>query len=426
MFRKLSIVLLSGWMMMALANVSLAQNAISNPYSSIGIGVVNKNSNGILNGMSGTSYALQSPYYVNFRNPASYAAYDSLSFVADAAASIYVTDLAEGNAVQRNTYARPDYIAIGLPVTRHWRTSVGILPYSTIGYDMEESRMEEDLNLVEYRYTGKGGLNQVYWGNAFRLCKGLSIGLNASYMFGTFYDYRRTEFSEGYFYNTSVNDAFNVKGIHLTGGLQYMFNIKKDHQIGLGVVYSNTAYIWAKENLLINYYSGDYSSVTTYDTALCDNSLRGNLYIPQAVGGGLSYTFKEKLTVAADVTWQNWAKYKFMGHGDSLKNALTTSIGVQFIPDPYSAKFMKRITLRAGARFSTGEFIFQNKPVTEFGVSLGVGIPLTTFTTHSSINFLFEYGKLGTASKNLLQQNYFKFTLCFTLQEKWYQRMKLD
>ena len=166
--------------------------------------------------------------------------------------------------------------------------------------------------------------------------------------------------------------------------------------------------------------------MTTYDTALCDNSLRGNLYIPQAVGGGLSYTFKEKLTVAADVTWQNWAKYKFMGHGDSLKNALTTSIGVQFIPDPYSAKFMKRITLRAGARFSTGEFIFQNKPVTEFGVSLGVGIPLTTFTTHSSINFLFEYGKLGTASKNLLQQNYFKFTLCFTLQEKWYQRMKLD
>ena len=133
MFRKLSIVLLSGWMMMALANVSLAQNAISNPYSSIGIGVVNKNSNGILNGMSGTSYALQSPYYVNFRNPASYAAYDSLSFVADAAASIYVTDLAEGNAVQRNTYARPDYIAIGLPVTRPWGTSVGIFASITHG-----------------------------------------------------------------------------------------------------------------------------------------------------------------------------------------------------------------------------------------------------------------------------------------------------
>ena len=65
-----------------------AQNEISNPYSGFGIGLINSHSNAILDGMGGTSYAMQNPYYINSRNPASYAAFDSLSFTADVAASV--------------------------------------------------------------------------------------------------------------------------------------------------------------------------------------------------------------------------------------------------------------------------------------------------------------------------------------------------
>ena len=427
MFKKHNVRLLFGLLALVLAIPALAQNVISVPYSKIGIGLVNRGANGVLNSMGGTSYAMQNPYYVNFRNPASYAAFDSLSFVADAAASIHTSVLSTDNAVQKNTYARPDYLAIGLPVTRHWRTSIGVVPFSVMGYDMVDNRVIDNVGNVNYEYTGKGGLNQLYWGNAFKLCKGLSIGLNVSYMFGSFYHYRRTEFEGINFYNTNISDAYHLDGIHLTGGLQYLFKVKENHTIGLGVVYGNTAYIWAKEKLLINYFEGSYNAVTTYDTAyFSQEDVRGSLRIPQSVGGGISYSFKEKFTVAADVTWQNWDKYRFMGHGDSLKNSISGSLGVQYIPDPFSPKFFKRIALRAGTRFSTGEIVLHNKPVSEFGVSLGVGIPLTTFNTHSSINILVEYGKLGTTANDLILQNYFRFTLSFTLQEKWYQRMKIE
>ena len=428
MFRKLKATLLFGLTMLVLANASFAQNEISQPYSIFGIGVVNKSSNGILNGMGGTSYAMQSPYYINFRNPASYAAFDSLSFVADIAASIYVSSLisSDVSVSQKNTYVRPDYVAIGLPVTRHWRTSVGIVPYSTVGYDMVDSRTVDPIGKVSYEYSGKGGLNQLYWGNAFRLCKGLSIGLNAAYMFGSIYNSSRTEFSGSYFYNTNITDAYHLDGIYLNAGLQYLFKVKDKHQIGLGAVYGNTAYIWARENLLINYYQGTFSAVTTYDTALCDNTSRGNLHIPQSVGGGISYTYKEKISVAADVTWNNWSHYKFMQHSDSLQDAISASVGFQYVPDPLSPKFFKRLAVRVGAHYSTGEFFLRDKPISEFGVSLGIGIPLTTFNTHSSINLMFEYGKMGTMANELVRQNYFRFTLCFTLQEKWYQRMKIE
>lgn len=196
-----------------LCQVSKAQNDISIPYSSLGVGIVNKASNGILNGMGGTSYAMQDPYYINFRNPASYASFDSLSFVADAAASIYSSNLQSNDIRQKNTYARPDYITIGLPVTRHWRTSVGLVPFSTIGYNVINKKTLENIGDVSYEYSGNGGIHQLYWGNAFRICKGLSIGLNASYMFGSLFNYSNTEFDGGNFYNTHIDDSYYLDGI---------------------------------------------------------------------------------------------------------------------------------------------------------------------------------------------------------------------
>ena len=194
----------------------------------------------------------------------------------------------------------------------------------------------------------------------------------------------------------------------------------------MGAVYSNTAYIWAKEKLLINSYSGSFISTSIYDTVLYKDDLRGTLNIPQSIGAGLSYTFKDKLTVAADVTWQNWANFKFMKPCDSLQNTVMASLGAQFIPDPTSNKFFKKMAFRVGGRYSSGELLLRNKPISEFGVCLGIGVPLTTFNTHSSINILFEYGRTGTLINDLIRQDYFRFSFCFTLQERWYQRVKLD
>ena len=402
------------------------QNEINSPYSSYGIGDINRSSNGILDAMGGVSYGMQNPYYINFRNPASYAAFDSLSFIADVAASVYVSTLYQRNKTQQNTYAQPGYLAIGLPVTRHWRTSLGILPFSSVGYDMETTSEIENIGKVTYNYKGNGGIYQLYWGNAFKICKGLSIGLNASYIFGTVYSYRNTEFDGSNYTNTFISDAYQTKGLYLDAGLQYMFNIGEHHRVGLGLVYSNTAYIWAKEKLLINSYSGTYIETSAYDTLVIQDGVQGKLNIPQSVGGGWSYTYKNKLTVAGDVTWQNWANFQFMRPSDSMKNSISTSFGVQFIPDPFSTKFMKKMNFRLGGKYSSGDLRLRNKPINEFGVCLGVGIPLNTFNTHSSINLMFEYGRSGTVANNLVLQNYFRVALCFILQERWYQRVKLD
>lgn len=413
-------------LVMAFAPLLRAQNEINQPYSSFGVGLVNNSSNGVLDGMGSVSYALQSPYRINFRNPASYAAFDSLSFVADVAASIYVSQLRQDFYTQKNSYAKVAYLSLGVPVTAHWCTSLGVVPFSNVGYDIVDQQNHDQIGGVSYEYVGKGGINQLYWGNAFRLCKGLSLGLNASYMFGSLDYSSNTAFDGENFYNSYILHAYNINGIHLTGGLQYMVDINENHKLGIGATYSNTAYIWAKEKTFIHYYTGSYSSTSTYDTLYLNENAKGRLIIPQAVGAGLSYTYNNKLTVAVDETWSNWKKFSLMGKGDSTKNALTSSVGIQYIPNPLSTKFVQRMSFRVGAKYSTGIFMIQNKPVTEFAVTFGIGLPLNTFNTHSAINLAFEYGRMGSIENNMIRQNYFRFTLNFSLQERWYQRLKMD
>lgn len=403
-----------------------AQNEISSPYSRYGVGIINNNVPGTLHAMGGVSYAMQSNLYINFTNPASYVAFDSLSFIADVAFNIVSSTLRTNELSQRGTYARASYITIGLPVTRRWRTSVGFLPFSDRGYDIVDAKEYDEIGNVRYEYLGDGGMMQLYWGNAFKICKGLSIGLNASYIFGRFTSERYVEFDEDYYYNYRIAQTDLSDGIYLQAGLQYFANINENHRLGLGVVYENSAYIWSKRSELVNHYVGEYNEVIVYDTTSLVPSDKGKMKIPQSAGGGLSYCYKDKILVGADFTWQNWSKYSNMGRGDSLKDACIAKIGLQYIPDPTSGKFGKNIAYRIGAKFSTGYIKLRNTPVDEWAVTVGIGLPLRSYTTKCSMNIMFEYGGMGTLNHNLIRQNYFKFGFNFILQERWYQRVKLE
>lgn len=433
MLKNKRIILVCFCLVIVAGTTCFAQNEISSPYSRYGIGIVNRTPNSSLAAMGGVSYAMQSNGYINFRNPASYVAFDSLSFVGDIAFNVISSYLKSNNLTQKGVIGRLCYISIGLPVTRHWRTSVGFIPFSDRGYNITDSRDLKDIGIVNYKYTGEGGLMQLYWGNAFKLYKGLSIGVNLSYLFGTLSSTRYEEFKGDYYYNYRIAQNDNADGIYVQAGLQYMAEIGEHHKLGVGVVYENSAYIWMKRNLLVNNYTSEYSSVSTYDTTYAVLNQKGSMRIPQSVGGGLSYSYKDKLLVGVDLSWQNWQNYSLRWQNssaqtsvDSLKNAFVANVGLQFVPDPTSGNFGKNIAIRFGARYSTGYIQVRNTPITEFSVSAGIGLPFRTFNSKCSINILLEYGGMGSLRNDLVRQNYFRIGLNLILVERWYQRVKLE
>ncbi|MDR0207133.1 MAG: hypothetical protein LBI45_07765 [Bacteroidales bacterium] len=408
---------------------SFAQNETNNPYSGFGLGSVAPRSNVSLNSMGGVGYALQNPYYINFKNPASYAAFDSLSFIADLSFGVVNQQLNTYSQSQEDIFTQLGYLTIGVPVMKFWRMSAGIIPFSDVGYGITDTTYTEHFGKVDRRFTGSGGVHLLYWGNAFKVCKGLTVGVNLSYLFGTINTTNFVEFELENTFNTKISNFRYLDGIHFSGGIQYNTTFNEKHRLGLGIVFENAVKVWSIENLLILEYLDQYHPFTGVDTVLAKmgkDAVKSSAKFPQTVGGGIAYVYKDKIVTAVDVTWQNWKKFSMSNCNDSLKNNFITELGIQFVPNSTSTKYYNKINFRLGSRFSTGYLYINERLISEFAISAGLGFPLKTFNTRSSINIMFEYSKLGTLKNDLILQNCYKLSFNFILQERWYQRRKID
>jgi len=158
---------------------------------------------------------------------------------------------------------------------------------------------------------------------------------------------------------------------------------------------------------------------------IANTSVKGNVKFPLKIGGGLSYESLNKLLIAGDFEFQQWSKYSVFGVNDSLKDIISTSFGAQFTPQKYSSlSYYKRMTYRIGIRYSESYLELKNTQLDEFGVSFGFGFPLRK--SKSTINLSIELGKKGTTNNQLIQENFGKITLGFSIFERWFIKSRLD
>jgi hypothetical protein len=59
------------------------------------------------------------------------------------------------------------------------------MSYSNIGYSYSSSERPEGMTTdMVYKYSGDGGLNQLFVGMGFQILKSLSVGFNVGYLWG--------------------------------------------------------------------------------------------------------------------------------------------------------------------------------------------------------------------------------------------------
>ena len=176
---------------------SMAQVRISSPYSRYGIGLLRRGDYNItFSSMGGISNAIRTPYNVNFANPASYSAIDSTSFLFDAGITTDITTMKSSTASQQAMYGSLAHLIFGVPLTSWWKSSLGVLPYSDVGYNILQEQTSDNIGRTQTLYEGSGGINQAFWGSGFNVAKGLSLGVNFIYYFGTMNRLRKVYFPD--------------------------------------------------------------------------------------------------------------------------------------------------------------------------------------------------------------------------------------
>src|SRR5210317_834073 len=114
---------------------TMGQARISSPYSRYGVGELwYNNTNVNLSGMGNVGLAISSDNYINIKNPASYTGFDSTSFLFDISGVGMYNTLKTTEISQPADYASLGYILFGTPITKRWKASFGLIPFSNVGY----------------------------------------------------------------------------------------------------------------------------------------------------------------------------------------------------------------------------------------------------------------------------------------------------
>ena len=126
-------------LMMGVANTAFAQSGTNSPYSQYGLGLQSEQFSGFNRGMNGLGLGFREHNQVNYMNPASYSALDSLTFIFDMGASGQITNLEENGKKMNARNSSFDYAVAAFRAAPHLGVSFGLVPFTTMGYNFNAS-----------------------------------------------------------------------------------------------------------------------------------------------------------------------------------------------------------------------------------------------------------------------------------------------
>jgi len=417
--------LLISFFLLLSSTIVHGQIQIASPYSRFGIGDLSDNNNAWNSSMGEIGFGVRSNYHVNYSNPASYTAFDSTSFLFEGGAMASLVTLTSNVQSASRNYATLGYLVFGMPVTKWWRTSFGLLPFSDVGYSVENIDYVKSIGTIDRFYTGSGGINRLYWGNGFKLFKNLSIGFNVSYLFGSMDRQAKAIFPDSiYFINMKVDNYVTVSDIYLNYGIQYQINLKHDMRMVLGAVFATNSAINAKTDMLAQtYFQNTAGTEFPKDTIEKTVGYKGTILIPAMFGLGISLEKPDNWLVGADFRWQNWKKFKAFGLSDSLVNSFQVNAGAELVPSYESyTNYLKRIRYRLGFLYNSTYLELRGQHLNEYAFTIGFGLPLRGVKT--MLNLGAQIGSRGTTNASLIKESYFKFIIGFSIYERWFVKRK--
>ena len=410
------------------SGIIFSQISTNSPYSRFGLGNLNNSSSADQLGMGGSSVVYNNPDVINFNNPATYSSFKAKSFLFTTSLNSSASRFTTTNNIQYENNTSFSKIALGFPVNKYISVSSGLLPFSNVGYQLDYNDTENFLeDTVSISSIGNGGLSKYYLGASVKLHKTLSVGVNASYLFGGLSRNKTADFNNSSIFNVSSVNRTNITGVSFETGLLFNTDLSEDNNISFGLTYNHNANLNARRTLLGTTYELNNSLLIIKDTFLNEVE-NGTIVLPSKLSAGMMYS-SEKWLLLANYSSQNWSDYILTfgeeREDDNLENSVCVSSGLQYTPEFNSVtKYWKRINYRIGARYDKTYLSLKDLQLTEKSLSFGLGLPVKR--SNSFYNIGMEVGKQGTTQDKLIQERFVRFTFGVTFKGLWFVKRKYD
>lgn len=397
----------------------------NSPYSRYGIGNLKSIENVANRGMGGISIADNNNLIANPSNPATYTGLKMTSYqVGLEAASVNVKNSTTSN---RTGYTVLSYLNIGLPLSKKIGASFGLVPVSRSKYSMEQTSTLPFSSVVN-SYYGGGGTQKIFVGAAYRMGD-FSLGFNTGYLFGNLVNTTDNKFEDSIkVFSNSVNTRTTLGGVFWQLGAHYDYKLKDEYRVKIGATYTGAQTLNArKEGYWVTYF-GEISDPLYTTQVDSFKEYKGKVKLPANAGVAITLANGEFWQAGVEVNYSDWNRYSSYGNPDSLTNAMCIRLGGSITPDVNSVNsYLKKVTYRAGAFIGRENLIFGGTQLPKSGVTIGAGFPIKrTNMSIGQINASLEIGKRGTTDNNLLQENYSRFSVGLTFNDKWFLKRRYD
>ncbi|UAY53569.1 hypothetical protein [Ferruginibacter albus] len=397
-----------------------AQN-VTSPYSILGIGDIDTKDYGRYFFDGSTANARRAVGSYNFSNPASLTAltYKLVNF--DIGMRGRVSDFQMPSA-DTSTAASKDFavkrISFSFKAGKKTGIAFGLKPYSSVNYKYEATQAILDgYSTYTKAVDGSGGINQVYFSAGRELFKNLSIGITASYLFGSLQN--TTSYSSiALPINLSRTDIDFLYGANVLVGLQYYTAADKkwQHQFGLtGSVSTKLSGQTTSE-----YVDSNVSASTFINQSITKSS---PFQMPSSIGFGYAGISNNKWIFSVDANYTKWPHQQVDYVNSSTTSTLRLSAGIEYSKKVKTAYYEYEKYFVAGGFSAENSYILlSGNYIKDYAVSLGGGINLSkNMVVYGGV----ESGVKGDLTKMQIKENYTNILFGISIKDLWYGTKKL-
>jgi hypothetical protein len=483
------------------AFIASSQNNTHSPYSARGIGEIEAYNGAYNRALGGVSNGIRSTRFISFSNPASISALKQVVFDFGFHAESGQSNTANASRTYYN--GNFSYIVLGFPVWKKeilvkdtskkkstgttktnliktyrtiWSSAMGLTPYSNIGTSYFKKQDTTYGSIINF-YAKTGGLSRFFIMNGVNLTKNISLGLNASYVFGqirnnqvffiqdsgvsralydeSIYQLRGFKFDLGFqsqhhdTFTRIINKILRDTVVDKNGKqsiIETTQTIIKHNAFKLvwGATINNQARLnYDLSRLAVN--ASNYYSFGARDTVINAKTIKNQTYLPTGFSAGFSISYKNRWLFAMDYSSTQWANQKKPLFSDIFTNSSQIAIGVGYKPDidiesmdkKTGDRYKVNIEYRFGLRLNNTGYNFKDNkgiisPLKETGISFGIGIPklrrdpYTRQVLKSMINITGEYIHRGTTTNGMVSEDLLKLTIGVTLGDIWFTKRKFN
>jgi hypothetical protein len=444
--------ILFSFLLLFLSTLTWSQSTTNEPASFYGLGESSARNHGIFDALGKNTINIFDSTVLNFYNPSTYNTLSKGNTLYSYGIQSRLSSYSEQTKTQVAFSGMLDHIAIGMRIKKQMGFAFGLKPFSSRGYTIID-KSYTGFDSLKYIYKGTGAIQDLFLGYSYGLVyrpkTKLSIGGNASYLFGTIANERQSLLIAPGSNQGGLNrNSMIIRSFHYELGAYFQQKFGENHLISLSAVY-------LPNQKISGYYQDEFytasniNTLSTYDTLAFSRS-RIHIMNSSSLQLGMSYAIllpglkrqtrvlHPKLTLLA-----SYSQFGSMSHDATdlvpdfgMTNFSRMSFGMQFSPETKmmeniaTLKGLEKITYRVGYYSQTLPYSKNGIQYEESAVTFGLGLPILAQMSASSVNFGFTLGKRTSNQSTGIQEQFAGLNISLILApsnfEKWFRQRKLD